>query len=93
MATTNQFRPAVIVGQGFMAISAVIFGKFTPQGALLACMLFGACSGVKVLAGTSNIISPNSNFHDSVYCNNSGTGLVCRKGKSSGCKRKAIYQI
>ena len=59
MATTNQFRPAVIVGQGFMAISAVIFGKFTPQGALLACMLFGLCSGVKVLAGTSNIISPN----------------------------------
>ncbi|HCO89321.1 MAG TPA: sugar ABC transporter permease, partial [Lachnospiraceae bacterium] len=44
MATTNQFRPAVIVGQGFMAISAVIFGKFTPQGALLACMLFGLCS-------------------------------------------------
>ena len=59
MATTNQFRPAVIVGQGFMAISAVIFGKFTPHGAMLACMLFGLCSGVKVLAGTSNIISPN----------------------------------
>ena len=59
MATTNQFKPAVIVGQGFMAISAVIFGKFTPHGAMLACMLFGLCSGVKVLAGTSNIISPN----------------------------------
>ena len=40
-------------------ISAVIFGKFTPHGAMLACMLFGLCSGVKVLAGTSNIISPN----------------------------------
>ena len=35
------------------------FGKFTPHGAMLACMLFGLCSGVKVLAGTSNIISPN----------------------------------
>ena len=34
MATTNQFKPAVIVGQGFMAISAVIFGKFTPHGAM-----------------------------------------------------------
>ena len=26
---------------------------------LVLCMLFGLCSGVKVLAGTSNIISPN----------------------------------
>lgn len=59
LATINQFRPSVIVGQGFMAISAVIFGKFTPHGAMLACMLFGLCSGIKVLAGLSNTVSPN----------------------------------
>ena len=78
MATTNQFKPAVIVGQGFMAISAVIFGKFTPHGAMLACMLFGLCSGVKVLAGTSNVIS-RTYLHDSyivtiwhLYCLSEG---------------------
>lgn len=59
IATTNQFKPVVIVGQGFMAIAAVIFGKFTPHGAMLACMLFGLCSGIKVLVGGSNLISPN----------------------------------
>lgn len=59
LATVNQFKPSVIVGQGFMAISAVIFGKFTPHGAMLACMLFGLCSGIKVLAGASNAVSPN----------------------------------
>ncbi len=59
LATVNQFRPIVIVGQGFMAIAAVIFGKFTPHGAMLACMMFALCSGVKVLASAGNVISPN----------------------------------
>ena len=59
LATVSQFRPIVIVGQGFMAIAAVIFGKFKPQGALLACLLFGFCNGVKVLATSGNTVSPN----------------------------------
>ncbi len=59
LATVNQFRPIVIVGQGFIAIAAVIFGKFTPHGAMKACLLFGLCSGLKILASSGNQISPN----------------------------------
>ncbi len=59
LATVSQFRGSVIVGQGFIAIAAVIFGKFTPQGAMKACLLFGFCNGVKALAGASNAVSPN----------------------------------
>lgn len=55
MATTNQFRPTSVVGQGFIAIAAVIFGKFRPQGALLGCLLFGMCSGLKIIVGTSGL--------------------------------------
>lgn len=55
MATTNQFRPVSIVGQGFIAIAAVIFGKFRPQGAMIACLLFGMCSGLKVVVGTTSL--------------------------------------
>ena len=51
MAISTQFRPISIVGQGFIAIAAVIFGKFKPQGALLGCLLFGFCSGLKVVLG------------------------------------------
>ena len=58
MATMNQFRPTSIVGQGFIAIAAVIFGKFKPQGAMLACLLFGLCSGLKIVLGAKNTISP-----------------------------------
>lgn len=59
LATVSQFRPAIIVGQGFIAIAAVIFGKFTPQGAMLACLLFGFCNGLKAIASSSNLVSPN----------------------------------
>lgn len=59
LATVSQFRPAVIVGQGFIAIAAVIFGKFSPGGAFVGCLLFGFCNGVKSLLGGSNLISPN----------------------------------
>ena len=59
LATINQFRPSVIVGQGFIAIAAVIFGKFSPEGATKACLLFGLCSGIRSLAAQSNVVSPN----------------------------------
>lgn len=55
MAITNQFRPISIVGQGFIAIAAVIFGKFRPQGAMLGCLLFGLCTGLKVILGGSAV--------------------------------------
>ena len=53
MAISTQFRPISIVGQGFIAIAAVIFGKFRPHGAMLGCILFGFCSGLKVVLGGS----------------------------------------
>ena len=56
MAITNQFRPISIVGQGFIAIAAVIFGKFKPQSALIGCLLFGFCTGLKIVLG-SQIVS------------------------------------
>lgn len=59
LATVSQFRPSVIVGQGFIAIAAVIFGKFTPQGTLLGCLIFGLCNGLRSLLGGSNLISPH----------------------------------
>ena len=54
MTISTQFRPISIVGQGFIAIAAVIFGKFRPHGALLGCLLFGFCSGLKVVLGGSS---------------------------------------
>jgi simple sugar transport system permease protein len=54
MTISTQFRPISIVGQGFIAIAAVIFGKFRPHGTLLGCLLFGFCSGLKVVLGSNS---------------------------------------
>ena len=59
LATVSQFKPTVIVGQGFIAIAAVIFGKFSPMGALKGCLIFGVCNGLKALASQGNMVSPN----------------------------------
>ena len=56
MATMNQFRPTSVVGHGFIAIAAVIFGKFKPQGAMWACLLFGMCTGLRVVLGGASPI-------------------------------------
>ena len=59
LATVSQFRASVVVGQGFIAIAAVIFGKFKPQGAMLGCLLFGFCNGLRVVIGSDSVIPVN----------------------------------
>lgn len=59
LATVSAFRPSIVVGQGFIAMASVIFGRFRPQGAMLGCVLFGFCSGVRVIAGSTTSISVN----------------------------------
>lgn len=57
VAVVANFRPALISGQGFIAIAAMIFGKWKPQGAMWACLLFGAAQGLVVFLGRSDIQS------------------------------------
>ena len=59
LAVVSQFRAIIIVGQGFIAISAVIFGKYNPKNTALACLLFGACDGIKSVLSSMNIVSPD----------------------------------
>ena len=47
----SQFTQTAISGHGFIAMAAVIFGKWTPFGAYGACVLFGATQALTVLLG------------------------------------------
>lgn len=59
LAVVSLFTPTVISGQGFIAMAAVIFGKWTPHGALAACIVFAfAQAMVVMLGGGSSGISP-----------------------------------
>jgi ABC-type uncharacterized transport system permease subunit len=53
----NVFNPGMTDGRGYIALAAMIFGKWSPVGAFVACLIFGL--GEAIYANNSSIhISP-----------------------------------
>lgn len=55
LALVSSFRPTLVSGQGYIAMAAVIFGKWRPQWAAFACLLFGFSTALSVYFGSPTL--------------------------------------
>lgn len=57
LALQSFFTEGMIAGRGFMAVAAVVFGKYNPVGVVGACLLFGAGEALqyRLQAANTNI--------------------------------------
>ena len=63
LAVVSSFRPTLISGHGYIAMAAVIFGKWRPQWAMAACLLFGFSTALSVYFGNPELpFSINENL-------------------------------
>jgi len=58
IGVSNTFVPNMTDGRGYIALAAMIFGKWTPFGAFIACLIFGLGEA---------IYDNNSTIHISPY--------------------------
>lgn len=51
LAIVSSFRPGLVSGHGFIALAAMIFGKWRPKETMMACLLFGATNALRFFLG------------------------------------------
>jgi ABC-type uncharacterized transport system permease subunit len=56
LAIISNFTPTAISGHGFIALAAVIFGKWKPFGVYGACIIFGFAQALTVILGGAELV-------------------------------------
>ena len=58
----NTYSDGVVAGRGFIALSAVIFGRWSSSGVMLACLLFGFFDALQLNLQVMNTSTPYQLF-------------------------------
>ncbi|MEG0768002.1 MAG: ABC transporter permease, partial [Clostridia bacterium] len=62
IGVSSTYMIGTVSGQGFIAMAAMIFGKWKPQGALGACLIFGAAQALVVYLGWPGRLNISADF-------------------------------
>ena len=57
LSVLSNFVPTAISGHGFIALTAVIFGKWKPVGVYLSCLFFGLAQAIVIQLGGGAMLS------------------------------------
>ena len=86
---SNTYTEGNVAGRGFIALAAVIFGRWTSGGILLACLFFGFCDALQIRLQVMSIGIPYQFFQMIPYV---ATIIVLSilGGKKSGPAAKGL---
>ncbi len=60
IGSSGNFAPDISSGYGYIALAALIFGRWTPLGALAAALLFGFTTELASVLSTVNVPIPSN---------------------------------
>lgn len=59
---STTYTEGIVSGRGFIALAAVIFGRWTGSGVLVACLFFGLCDALQIRLQVTNVGVPYQFF-------------------------------
>ena len=91
---SGEFSHATINGQGFMALAAMIFGKWHPIGAMGAALFFGFAQALSIVGREIPYIDKVPTLflaHLAICIDDSSDCWIYRKSKCTKSKWRTIY--
>ncbi len=64
---SGTYTDGIVAGRGFIALAAVIFGRWNAKGVLLACLFFGLCDALQIKLQVLGIGIPYQFFQGIPY--------------------------